>query len=353
MRRAHRSGGLALIELLVVLAILSVLMGLLLPAVQAAREAARRAQCTANLRQLGIALHAYHDAFGSLPPGRLLCYDPRFAGADPPCTSPAIEKSLLAFILPNMEQEALFDAINHDLTIFGAENTTVHRVAIGAYACPSDPESGRPRILEPGALDPYAPGRTHEMVLTSYSGCFGSYYVHAIPRPSNGCRVPASVRGQVNGTFGDVSPIRFSSVTDGLSHTLLLAEKATTLFGNLDAIDSSIAARRGWYVSGNWGDTLMTTFYPPNPFGRIALAAGEVHTFAASSLHPGGFNAAMGDGSVRFVKDTVDSWAFDPITGRPAGAVRHPEGWWSVPPPGVWQALGSRNGGELVSADDH
>lgn len=160
-------------------------------------------------------------------------------------------------------------------------------------------------------------------------------------------------RAQANGVFNDVAPIRLAQVTDGLSHTLFVTEKATAFFRDLDAVDPTIFNRQGWYVSGNWGDTLMTTFYPPNMPLKVAPGAGDAHAFAASSLHPGGFNALMGNGAVRFVRETIDSWPFDPISGNPCGASRHPDGWWrDLPRGGVWQALATRNGGEAVSADD-
>jgi prepilin-type N-terminal cleavage/methylation domain-containing protein len=344
----------ALIELLVVIAIIAVLIALLLPAVQAAREAARRAQCANNLKQLGVALHTYHDALGSLPVGRMMTYDPRLSGPNPPCTSPIVDKSFLVEILPMMEQSSLYNAINQSVTIFGYENRTAQRAAIGSFACPSDPDSR----VRPGyngdlvALGLAATGEDLPMFFTSYSGCAGSIQVDAIPRASTGCAVPAQVRGQANGTLGDIAPINMASIADGLSNTILVAEKATTTFSQLNIVDIRIYQRYGWYFSGNFGDTLMTTFYPPNSIRRVSLAAGTAHTAGASSLHPGGVQVLIGDGSARFVKDTIDSWPFDPQTGRPAGASQAPGGWWvNLPRSGVWQAIATRNGGELIGSD--
>ncbi|MGC8642474.1 MAG: DUF1559 domain-containing protein, partial [Isosphaeraceae bacterium] len=169
-----RSAGLTLIETLVVISIIGVLVGLLLPAVQGAREAARRAQCAANLKQLGAALHQYHDAFGALPPGRIKSYDPRYSGPNPPCTSWIIDKSFEIFTLPFVEQTALFNAINQDLAIVSAENSTVHAVVVSIFACPSDPASGRRLGLNPGALKAYGVADPAQMVFTSYGGSLGS-----------------------------------------------------------------------------------------------------------------------------------------------------------------------------------
>ena len=144
-RASGRSLGFTLVELMVAISIISLLVGLLLPAAQSAREAARRAQCSNNLRQFGLALQNYHDAFGSLPPGRIKSYDPRYSGPKPPCTSSIVDKSLEVFALGFMEQTTLYNAINQDLAIIGGENSTVHSIAVSAFACPSDPMSGWPR----------------------------------------------------------------------------------------------------------------------------------------------------------------------------------------------------------------
>ena len=145
--------GFTLIECLVSISIISLVIALLLPAIQSAREAARRAQCSNNLRQFGLALQAYDDAFGSLPPGRIKSYDARYAGPNPPCTSSIVDKSLGIFALGFMEQTTAYNAINQSLAIVGAENSTIHSVAISIFGCPSDPLSGWPRELNPGALD--------------------------------------------------------------------------------------------------------------------------------------------------------------------------------------------------------
>jgi prepilin-type N-terminal cleavage/methylation domain-containing protein len=275
--KRHHAGdlhfGFTLIELLVAVSIILLLIGILLPAVQAAREAARRAQCSSNLRQFGVALQSYHDAFGSLPPGRIKSYDPRYAGPNPPCTSSIVDKSLEVFALEFVEQAMVYNAINQSLAIIGCENTTVHAIAIPVFACPSDPMSGWPRSLNPGALAQYGVVDPALMVFTSYAGMIGSLPVVAQPLPQNGCVVPVLLIAQTNGVFNDVSPIRLASVTDGLSNTIFMAEKATTILQEFNALDASYAAQHGWYITGNLGDTLITSLSPPNACDRVAGAS--------------------------------------------------------------------------------
>ena len=344
--------GFTLIELLVSISIISLLIALLLPAVQSVRESARRAQCCNNLKQFGLALQSYHDAFGSLPPGRIKSYDPRYAGTRPPCTSSIVDKSLEVFALGFMEQATVYNAINQDLAIIGGENSTVHTVAVSMFACPSDPMSGWPRDLNPGALTQYGVPDPARMVFTSYAGMIGSLPVIAQPLPSTNCVVPGALIAQCNGVFNDLSPIGLASATDGLSNTIFVAEKATTILQELIALNPQYAAQHGWYITGNWGDTLITALYPPNACDKVAPVAMTAWTNSASSMHPGGLNVLMGDGSVRFVKDSIQSWSFNPITGNPAGASQNGQGAWvNLPQSGVWQALSTRAGGEIVGSD--
>ena len=245
---------------MVVISVLSILIALVLPAVQAAREAARRAQCASNLKQLGIGLLGYNESNLCLPPGRVKSYDPRYAGPNPPCSSTIVDKSLLVAVLPYLEQSQLYNAINQNLTILGAENVTIHAVAIGTFACPSDFASGVVRDLIPGALTSYGVPDHALMVFTSYAGCTGSFMVLAFPMHQNGCRVGAQQIAQNNGCFHDVSPVRLASITDGLSQTIFLAEKSTAQLRYLDFNNSKTSAQHGWYITGNWGDTLVTTF---------------------------------------------------------------------------------------------
>ncbi len=346
----HRHA-LTLIELIVVIAIVGILVAILLPAVQYAREAARRAQCANHLKQLGLAVHSYHDAVGSLPMGRFPIHDPRFAGPNPPCTARWVDKSVFVSILHQMEQAAIYNAVNHSLSIFAIENTTVHRMNVGTLVCPSD--TGPNLVaLNPGALFPMAPDPASGnwiMARTSYSANFGTFLIRALPATSPQCTIPEQLITQSDGCFNDVHPIRLGSITDGLSTTIMASETALGTFNELNQASLGRSADFGWYVSGNLTDTLFTTFYPPNMYKRAAAGATWARTCSASSFHAGGVNVLMCDGSVRFVAENIDSWAFDYERTEPAGIVKNPGGWWeNAPERRVWQALSTRSGGELV-----
>ncbi len=285
--RAGSPPGLTIIELLVAISIISLLIGLILPGLQSARETARRAQCANHLKQFGLALQAYEDTFGSLAPGRIKSYDPRYAGSNPPCTSTIVDKSLEVFTLGFMEQTVLFNAVNQSLAIIAGENRTAHSIVVSTFACPSDPMAGWARPLNPGALATYGIPDPAYMVFTSYAGMIGSLPVLAQPLPSNKCVVPAELIVQCNGVFNDLSPMRVASVIDGLSNTIFVAEKATTILQAAAAIKPAYPVQHGWYVTGNWGDTLVTALYPPNACDKVGLAAitcasGEPHLYQNS-----------------------------------------------------------------------
>ena len=330
--------GFTLIEVLVVIAIIGFLIALLLPAVQAARAAARRAQCTNNLKQIGLALHGYHGAFGSLPQGQL---------------ESSIGKSVWTRILPQLEQQPLYNAINQNVSIFSIENRTIQSVGLGLFSCPDDP-GATVREGEPSILVSYgfaSPGEHFQMSFTSYVACLGATDTTPHVLASGDTRSPAIPEG----AFSHVSPLTFAAIRDGLSQTIFTSERATAYLRELTAVNPNIFPRCGWYFSSGTSeaeDTLFLTFYPPNMPRKVAAGAGYDHAAAASSLHPGGLNALFGDGSVRFIKDTISTWPFDPITGRPAGAREgHLGNWDNLPTPGIWQALSTISGGESVSSD--
>lgn len=344
--------GFSLIELLVVISITGLLLALLMPAVQNAREAARRAQCRNNLKQIGLAILQYVDGHGCLAMGRVPIHDPRYAGPRPPCTARFVDKSPFVAVLPHLEEANLFNAVNHSLSIFALENTTIHRQVVEAYLCPSDRGAG-PIVLNGGALAPMAAdprgGGRWVMARTSYSACFGSFPIRAMPAFFADCTVPTPLILQSDGSFNDERPIRLSAISDGLSSTLFASEKALATFDDLNRLRPGFGADKGWWVSGDLADTLFATFYPANAYTKVGLGGVGARLYSASSMHPGGVNVLLGDGAVRFVSDQIESWGFDPLSGQPLGIAQHRDGWWeNVPPRGVWQALGTRAGGEAV-----
>jgi prepilin-type N-terminal cleavage/methylation domain-containing protein len=343
-------GGFTLLELLVVMSVIGILIALLLPAVQSAREAARRTQCRNHLKQIGLALHSYVDIHGSLPMGRLPISDPRFAGPNPPCTANRVDKSAWVALLPQFEQTALYDGINQSASIFALENRTLFDRMPPFLACPSDPSAGqtlmKPNTLVPMAPDP--PSGPWVISRTSYALNFGRLPVSALPASYPNCQVPPEAIAQNDGCFNDIHPIRLAMMTDGLSSTLFATEQSVTTFQELNATKPFLAEDKGWWLSGDLADTLLTMVSPPNARRVTSASATIARLYSPSSLHPGGVHVLLGDGAVRFVGDQVNSWPVNPFTGAPGGAFYRGGSWQGLPPQGIWQSLATRARGEVL-----
>jgi prepilin-type processing-associated H-X9-DG protein len=336
-----------LIELLVVIAIIGVLIALLLPAVQAAREAARRVQCLNNLKQLALAAANYAETHGALPMGGFWRPGYTFDGMDN-------AHGFLVCLLPYVEQKTLYDAYNFSMNGNNYCNFTVGAVGVSTFWCPSDGSVSGGAALAASSvyLDAPASAPTIRIQYSSYGSNVGPWFVYpALGDPD----YVAGIQG-MQGVIYLQSSIRFADITDGLSATMLLGERAHGLIGppRQDLWSWMAASIR----------TSLTTQFPMNPkvrcqdfvlpFGSEDLPPTS-YLVAASSFHPGGCNFAFADGSVRFIKDSVDSWPIDGPTGQAVGLsymgnlVRLAPGTRL----GVYQALSTRSGGEVVGAGSY
>ena len=307
-----RRRGFTLIELLVVIAIIAVLIALLLPAVQSAREAARRAQCVNNLKQIGLGLHNYHDAVGAFPPGYLSA-----RGSDGDNVGPGWGWASMA--LPQLEQASLFNAINFSLAIEDGFNSTARLTKLNVFICPSDASfKAQFTVVDDSTTGTSLGNPICDVASSDYVGCFGKGDVSDIPGRDSG-----------EGLFFRNRSIRIAEVLDGTSQTIAVGEKSQNL------------ARATWTGAVSHAAVPVTELQAegglsPEGGGALILShTGELdgpnskpaHADQFWGRHPGGANFTFGDGSVRFIKEK-----------RPLV---------------IFQALATRQGGEVVSADSY
>jgi prepilin-type N-terminal cleavage/methylation domain-containing protein/prepilin-type processing-associated H-X9-DG protein len=375
MRVSDRRHGFTLIELLVVIAIIAVLIALLLPAVQSAREAARRIQCTNNIKQIGLALHNYQDAYGSFPLGGV---EPRFSASWTEKLN-ATRISWRALVLPFLEQGNLYNAVNFDVSMDAQRDTnasemfTAWMTVQNVWLCPSDGKNGdgllpwwdggnNPSGQAAGIVTPPANPATGQPVtviaVTNYAGSFGDNYSGG--PLCGGCLPwetypgtnlpPGQPRIGWNGYWGTVygdqpdfavgggslrgffdyqtlQYVRIASVTDGTSNSIMVGEVLP-----VQTIDSNFwnenGGTAGTTIPINWNSNTVS---PSDPSCLQGWSNGVLGCrFGAASkgfksMHPGGANFLFADGSVHFLKASI--------------SIR------------TYAALGSRNGGEVISSD--
>jgi prepilin-type N-terminal cleavage/methylation domain-containing protein/prepilin-type processing-associated H-X9-DG protein len=367
--------GFTLIELLVVIAIIAVLIGLLLPAVQAAREAARRIQCTNNLKQIGLALLNYHDTFSMFPPGVITGFKPKGPVWDDQfwrnvCTANCL--SWRPLILPQMEQNALYNQINFEMQAidWDVEIYTVYTgVSLSTWLCPSDGTNrggvfpyGGPDGQGCGAMMNPATGQLGTVPVTNYAGSFGDNYCggpwcRGLPwetwpgndlppgRPrigwygvwgtsigpdSSGFDTIIGT-GRLRGMFDFLShqTVQLASISDGTSNTLMVGEVIPSR-SFLNSFWGLFGATAGTTVPLGWNSNTFPASDPAcyQPSDFVNRPVGCRFSTAAKgfvSMHPGGANFVFADGSVKFLKNSINLVTYC--------------------------ALGSRNGGEAISAE--
>ena len=366
--------GFTLIELLVVIAIIAVLIALLLPAVQSAREAARRSQCTNNIKQLGLGVHNYHTANNSFPPGAV--NNARSAPGN--INTDWAQWSAQAMLLPFVEQTALYNAANFSwgYNPYGDPctriNSTVANTVIASFLCPSDPNAGSSKVgggqtSGSGANNSYygsigtttdnmnygnsdAAMVTATMTKTGCTGLFPYFMSYGVADCTDGTsntiafsealgqnsQIP-TYRGNSTRGVGDSSPTSYvydASTIQNNGLTQFLQNCYTSFKNGTNPMGQQQKGLTWAY--GAKGFTLFNTVQNPNdkqyPFGSCQMGCdgcgiNVANTIGAQSQHPGGVNVAMADGSVKFIKDTI--------------ARR------------TWFALGTRAGGEVISSDSY
>ena len=323
--------GFTLIELLVVIAIIAVLMALLLPAVQQAREAARRTQCKNNLKQIGLALHNYHDTFSLFPPG----YVDRNGNPNlTPDNDLGPGWGWASFLLPNIDQAPLYNQINFNVGVGLGTNAQPSVVSLKAFLCPSD--SARQNF-------PVYDGATHSTILTTvassnYVGCdgwiecFNSAGGNPQPGPSSDGNVGTYGQAGV-GLFWRNSNAGAASVTDGMSNTVFVGERSSnhspaTWTGAVTggACPAWMAGQAPYssppgpaFDNADWGEALIFAHCNANHLPNADFPLYDPDTFY--SRHVGGCQFLMGDGSVRFISTYVDGYTYQHLATIAGGEV--------------------------------
>ena len=287
MAWARSENGFTLIELLVVIAIIAVLIALLLPAVQQAREAARRTQCRNNLHQIGLALHNYHDTHGCFPP---LAIGHNLGGVDNTCWSNYGNYwGWIPMVLPFLDETAIYNACNFSQDCWNATaNTTAKRQTLSQLACPSLP-----------SWPPTPASNPSQYTASSYKACHGTHEQCRARTPS--CGGGSNCSQTTKGMFLNGMSHRIRDIRDGTSQSIAVGEHSWYLmeavWDRVGLPDTNI--RSGWEYGSA---TAAGAWYPmgtdPTTWGAVM--------FVFSSEHEGGAFFLFGDGQVRFLSENID-----------------------------------------------
>ncbi len=283
-RRAEKPAGFTLIELLVVIAIIAILIALLLPAVQQAREAARRCQCKNNMAQIGLALHNYDQAHEVLPPGTINPTGP--IRSEPQ----GYHMSWATQLLPFLEQASLHSHVDFSVGAYDAKNEKARKASLPTHLCPSDFRNGND-LTQPA--------------MNCYAGVHGDEET-AIDHGNHGVLVLNHA-------------VSFESITDGSASTLFVGEKALTT-SELGWMSGTRATLRNTGTKLNHNlQQLRNQFGQPN--GAVPANVGPEFVGGFSSYHTGGAHFAIGDGSVRFISENIDEKLYRHLANRSDGEI--------------------------------
>ncbi|MBL8849375.1 MAG: DUF1559 domain-containing protein [Planctomycetaceae bacterium] len=285
MRSQNSRRGFTLIELLVVIAIIAILIALLLPAVQQAREAARRTQCRNNLRQFGLALHNYHDVFNAFPSGWI-----GVTGGIPTAHDGVNGAGWGTMLLPYLEQSNLYNQFNSHVGIEDLRNDAFRLTNLAVFRCPSDPQPERFEIEEEGN-----PGAVIcELPIANYVGSFGTVELDGCENSPGTAPVQANGQCVGDGVFYHNSQVRIRDVLDGTSNTFVVGERRTNPAAGWHSTWVGRVAEGEEAFQRVLGSFDHTPNHPATHFDDF------------SSRHTGGAMFVLADGHVRFVSENVD-----------------------------------------------